>query len=576
MDNQLALEFLKSLIERIEVKPETGKCWLPGNISSREIEALNKALDQLGGLPVPNTQVGPPDPTIRLGGRAEPGQEMTPVTPEPPPQIDPKLDLTSLETEEQAKRETLLCLDFGTAMSKAFATMVEDGEAVDELPLKLGERAKQEGGLIYPVPSSLWITDDGHIFLGQKAIALSLHDSSGKRQRFDSLKRELTMGLPDTPLDKIQLPVEINPTGVGFSKGDAITLYLAYLTDLAGTELQEVYSESRYCPRRFALPSWPGDRRAWGEQMLARMLAKAQIVADTLHDRWEAGIPITEAKAILDKVGALGKIPEHLIREGISEPLAAGSSRLKRDEPARDLVMVVDVGAGTSDMALFLVAENPEKDLYNAFPILNGNKSLSMAGDTLDGAIINIVLEKERLERHHPDFLHLLAGLRMRTRSLKEEIFRMGSCNYLLNNGSRGTITLEEFLLRGEVQKFREGLAGTFEEVLSEVDHSFIDRFKDGWLTVVLTGGGATLPMVMDLAKGPVKANGGYLNRAQAALVPQEYEDDPEISAVYPQLAVAIGGSAPSIIDEKESLARMPGIAGTTDWKLTQTQITGG
>jgi molecular chaperone HscA len=573
MDKQLAFEFLKSLIERIEVKPENGKHFLPGNLSSRELEALDTALEALGGEMV--SSGGAETKPVNTDTQTTEHDE-TQINTEPSAvKLDPELVLKSLESGGQEEEGVLLCIDFGTAMSKSFATIVEDGEAVDELPLKLGARAKQGGGLIYPVPSSIWIADDGHIFLGQKAVALSLYDTSGKRQRFDSLKKELTMGSPEVSLDKIQLPQEINPTGVSFSKADAITLYLAYITDLAGTELEESYSESRYAPRRFALPSWPAERRSWGEKMLTKMLAKAQIVADTLHNRWEDGISIEEAKAVLVKVDTLADLPVHLIREGVSEPLASGSSRLKRDEPARDLVMVVDVGAGTSDMALFVVAEDPEKEIYNAFPIKNGNKSLSMAGDALDGAIINIVREKERLDRHHPDLLHIMAGLRMRTRALKEDIFRNGSCTYVLSNGSRGTITLEEFIQREEVKKFKDLLTKTFDEVLAEIDHSFIDRFKNNCLTVVLTGGGATLPMVMDLAEGKTKVNGHVIDRAQAPLVPQEYENDPEIRVVYPQLAVAIGGSLPKMINEKNPLSKMPGLPGHINWQLGRTQMTG-
>lgn len=573
MNNVLAFEFLKNLIERIDVNPETGKAFLTGNISFLEIEAMNKAIEVLGGHPAVHAPAIQPAHAVPSVVIPEPAQPTEEISSSPQHTNIPPLVLDSLEAE--LSEEVLLCLDFGTAMSKAFATIIEDDEVVDELPLKLGKRAKQEGGLIYPVPSSLWIADDGHIFLGQKAIALSLQDPSGKHQRFDSLKKELTMGLTEITPDKIQLPPEINPTSVKFSKGDAITLYLAYLTDLVGSELEEVYGQSRYALRRFALPSWPDDRRAWGEKMLSKMLAKAQIIADTLHERWDQGVPIWEAKAIMEKVDELENLPEHLIKEGISEPLAAGSSRLKREESARGLVMVVDVGAGTSDMALFLVAEDPERNIFNAFPILNCSTSLSMAGDTLDGAILNIVREKERLDNGHPDFSHLMAALRMRVRILKEDIFRDGSCTYILNNGSRGSISLDEFLGRAEVIKFKERLAETFQEVFEQADPSFFERFQDSWLTVVLTGGGATLPMVKELAIGQINARNGSMNRAQAALVPEDYENDPELSVVYPQLAVAIGGASPTIINERYSLREMGGRDARETWVLGRTAITG-
>lgn len=557
MENRRACEFLKHFLERIDVK-DNGKFYVDGNITSSEIDALKRAIEVLGGgaIPIPT----PMPVSIDL----PPQQIALPVLPEP---TFPDLVCDSLHAVQD--NSVLLCLDFGTAMSKAFATIVEEGEACDDLPLKLGERAKQSGGVIYPIPSSIWISDDGLIFFGQKAIALSLQDDSGKRQRFDSLKKELTMGLPSTDLYQVQLPPEINPTGISFSKGAVITLYLAYLTDLACTELEDRYGKTRFAMRRFALPSWPQERMEWGKALMKKMLAKAQIVADTLHDRWDSGISIQEAKYLLDKVNKLTSLPEFLIKEGVTEPLAAGSSRLKQDENNRGLVMVVDVGAGTTDLAMFLTVENNERGIYSAYPIKNCNKSLSMAGDTLDGALFKAILEYEDIDTTHPDRLHITAELRMNIRSLKETLFKDGICDYVLSNGARGSIEEEDFLSRKEVAKFTEKLSETFQEVLDNADSSFLDRFKDDELMVVLTGGGATLPMVQDVACGSIVSNNIKIRLFQAALVPEEFEDDEELSEIYPQLAVAIGGSIPSMINEKATLNKMPGLAiPVNEWTL--------
>ena len=66
--------------------------------------------------------------------------------------------------------------------------------------------------------------------------------------------------------------------------------------------------------------------------MLANMLAKAQIIADTFRGKWEDGVHISEVRAALDKLDSLPNLPSYLIGDGITEPLAAGASRLRKDE----------------------------------------------------------------------------------------------------------------------------------------------------------------------------------------------------------------------------------------------------
>lgn len=571
MDNQSARLFLESLLERVVHDPNTGKNSIPGTLSAHEISALETALQVLGG-----------EASARVHLTAKPAEEnLSEKRAQVEPQAASKvenvvvavLDLKSLDLENAADEQIILCLDFGTAMSKAFATVVEDDEAVKSLPLKLG-RQGAKGGQLYPVPSSLWIASDGLIYFGEQAIALSMQESSGTRQRFDSLKKELIMGLVDVSLDRVPLCPEINPTQVVFSKGDAITLYLGYLTDLACSELEINHNVSRYVYRRFALPPWEEKRREWGESMLSKMLAQAQIIADTFHGRWENGISIEEAKSALEKVGALRRLPNYLIGDGVSEPLAAGTSRFRKEEKARGLAMVIDVGAGTSDFALFVVSEDPVREIFKAWPIKGCNESLQQAGDNLDFALLRAILDKAMIDISNPDYPFIVTGLRMNLRTLKEELFREGYCTYNLSNGDRGTIELETFLKQPAVQTFGVRLNETFQSVLARADKSFIDRFNGGMLTIVLTGGGATLPMVTDLSEGSCSIHGIVFQKALAPLVPEEYVDHPELGFVYSQLAVAIGGTLPNLIEEKNAITEMPGLL-EQQWKLGQVQISG-
>src|SRR5689334_540218 len=92
-------------------------------------------------------------------------------------------------------------------------------------------------------------------------------------------------------------------------------------------------------------------------------LARAQILGDTFHDRWQAGIPVSEAKVALVKVRELAALPEYLLADGVPEPVAAAASLMLRDEAQREMFLVVDVGAGTTDFGLFMLQHNPERDV---------------------------------------------------------------------------------------------------------------------------------------------------------------------------------------------------------------------
>ncbi len=594
MDKNIAKLLLDNLLARIVVDPETGQGTLEGVLTSMEIEALKMASDHLvesvsadtptrpteavsapqlepesepdieaqpAALILPGMEIQEPVPVPQ----AEPESELDPepdpeLTPEPEVKVEPEpkiqLNLDSLKFETPQNPNIKMCLDFGTAMSKAFASEIEGDEIVEGLKLKLGHRAS--GGTskdIYPVPSSLWIGDDGKIYLGEEAIRRSLHsDPSGSRQRFDSLKRELIWGMKESSPFQQNMNELLNPTGVPLSNGDAITLYLGYLTDLACTEIEEEYHCSRYIVRNFGLPSWSPERRVWGEELLRTMLVKAQIVADTFHGKWDNGVSIQAVKSVLEEIDNLDALPEYLIAQGITEPLAVGSARLHQDEPFKGLVMIVDVGAGTSDMALFVVAKSPKDNRFNAFPVEGCNQSLLQAGDTLDKAMQQAILKKADIQSQDSEYPYIIQHLRMQLRTLKEDLFRDGYCNVNLVNGGRVRVELDEFLRQSSVNAFGEKLAEKFEDVLKVIGKGIANRFGPDGLSVVLTGGGATLPMVKQLASGTYSIHNVQIKKDEVPLVPEEFEYDTELATVYPQLAVALGGTMPFLIDEKYSI----------------------
>jgi len=169
-------------------------------VSSLESQALQLAVSALGGeASAALSMVQPPirlTPAPAAAGGDEDASRVTPVETPPVerllkpsgPQDLPAIALVldSLDRKSATDPDVLICLDFGTAMSKAFATVSPD----IHLDLELGKSA---GGSGYTLPSSVFIGDDGKAYFGFEAIDQSQDLVDSGRERLDSIKGWLSL-----------------------------------------------------------------------------------------------------------------------------------------------------------------------------------------------------------------------------------------------------------------------------------------------------------------------------------------------------------------------------------------------
>lgn len=543
MDAKIARLMLENLVDRVERNPETGRRYIGGAISDREFEAIAFALAMIDD---DTTSVIPTD-HVSLAGQSIAKPEGVVVKPK-----EVNLNLASLERDRPDDKYVKLCLDFGTAMSKAFATRDLDDEL---LPLSIGERAK-EPSMEFPVSSTLYIGRNAKIYFGCEAISKSMSEQSPGRLRYDSLKQDLSRGDFDDYFDDfIDRPIEkeINPhPSIDFTRGELITLYLSFLTDLACSELAS-QNISRYVLRRFAMPFWSKERAQWAEPRIKEMLAKAQIFADSFSGEWAGGLDVALVREKLDEVGRLEKLPEYLIDQGVHEAVAAASSGLQRGSGKRRLYMVVDAGAGTTDYGLFVVVTpRSGDDQPKIVEVLNTAMVLRQGGDTIDTILIKCILEQGSIRYGEAEYKYVISDLRSRARTLKENIFREGSISYILPTDDIVSIKRDDFLKDERVVKFADNLKKTFQRSLENADPSWIGGLSGQGLTVVLTGGSSKLPMVRELGDKPVKVRGHGLRCIPAPSVPSWLiERYPDLEDEYPQLAVSIGGAAEELPDQR-------------------------
>lgn len=399
MDTKTAKLMLENLIDRIERNTKTGKRYLGGAISDREFEAIEFALTMMDDDSIPITPIHPVSPARQ----DVPKPEETKAEPK-----EVGLNLASLEHDKPDDDGVKLCLDFGTAMSKAFARKESDDDLLgdDLLGLPLGRRAKEDN-MFFPVSSDLYIDRDNKIYFGPDAIKKSLSGRHSGRLRFASPKQHMSRGNFDSNINTI-VDKKINPTSIEFTEGELITLYLSFLTDLACMELASL-KISRYVLRRFAMPCWQSERAQWAESQMKKMLAKAQILADSFSGKWSRGLDVALVRETLDAIEKLDKLPEYLIDQGVPETIAAAASSLRRGAGERRLYMVIDVGAGTTDYGLFvIITPNTEDDRPKVLEVPGTAVVLRQGGDTIDKILIHHILEQEKSNLATPNTIMLM------------------------------------------------------------------------------------------------------------------------------------------------------------------------
>ncbi|MFO0608848.1 MAG: hypothetical protein U0324_37120 [Polyangiales bacterium] len=494
-----------------------------------------------------------------------------PVTPPPPPSsvtppavrapVVPDASAEALRAHRRphmkSSNDALLCLDFGTARSKAM------GVAADESPCFLDIGVVTGSKLTHSIASSVWIDSrDGRMYFGDAAIDRSLVAGRVNQLRIDSLKdflsasRAINGVLPDPdgkPLDR-----RYNPTGEPFTLGEILVLYLGYLS-WATEEGARKLGLGDGVRRRFAIPSWDLAERGAGIALLRRYLARAVLVGRSVGGSWLGGIPLGEARSLARMALDLADddLPLDLLAEGVTEPLAAVGTREDELSLRNGLVLVIDVGAGTTDYGLYFVRTNGEGARF----IEVATHSSDRAGNHLDNALSQYALRTLFGNRQDPAREAASIELQQSQRTLKEDLFTRRQVRLSLQAGYRLSVDLDGFRREADVVDFERQLRAGIEEVFTRAERAVakdgesIDWTRYPTVRVVLTGGGATLPMVREIASQPLQPyrNPGFEHERctvqceVSTQLPQRVRASGVDEAGYLPLAVAWGGAMPEL-----------------------------
>lgn len=439
---------------------------------------------------------------------------------------------------------TIICIDYGTAMSKAAASF--DGDAPFPIPLGQceGDPVKE-----YAIDSSLLFAADGKVYLGSVAVGKSREGRGPRQPRLDSLKRLLTEG-EQVDLDAKALATEVNRTGTEFSAGDALILMFSHILRLTHDFLRKQYGADALddVTYRFTRPSFDPERAAWIDRQMRSALAAARALERRLEIGYDGSHGARRVRALLDDVRLRSPVLDGISSHGLVEPVAAGLLVLSQVPNRRFLATVIDIGAGTTDIALFAGVQPDGAPLVDRVQTYGVPLSITMAGDRIDSLLSSKF--KEAAEAALTDEEQI--EMELNIRPWKEDMFRFEETFATFRGGRRvGPVRLHTFLADDEYRKMEAAVIATLLEVIgsaAEVVEEYATLMGPPlWkpvdsIEIIPCGGGAKLPIFEELKGGywqslPSKSRLGFEVKRP---VP---DDVVEYDEYFPQLAVALGGA---------------------------------
>ncbi len=441
-----------------------------------------------------------------------------------------------------APEHVRLCLDFGTAMSKA--TLVTDLDDYEEIHvLELGVPGDQQEVSETMLISSIYIDNMGSLWFGKNAVDFSLLEGSdGERMRVDNVKRYLSEDALHSTV-----PAAYNPTDVSIQFGDLLLAYLSFMTWAVNKCVADL-EMPRNLKRRFAMPCFDQAKSRDVAGRLRTLLGEAQILADTFGDLIHTGLPLAEFMSVVSSLRAERRSCD-FVTESLTEPLGVANALIRNGGSTNSVTLVVDVGAGTSDMSLYRLHFDPQKQTRQALEVEGSACGITRAGNYLDLVLIQLLISKAGIDKEHPRKAKIQRELALRMREYKEALFNDGFLTVTLLDGQFLEVELEEFMSLKAVQGFSQELETCLKDALHSVDPSWMAVASNSGLAVVLTGGGSKLPMVKSLATGMLEVNGRTIKRIHAPDFPQWLKEEyPELEDDFPRIAVSLGGARKSQI----------------------------
>lgn len=440
-----------------------------------------------------------------------------------------------------------VCLDLGTAFSKACAYLGEGGVAATEIaPLPIGTAAQAEHALL--TPSAMYV-DDGRILFGPAALERARAGVKSKRNPIVSFKMVLSARDVEAAL-ALKLSRSVDPTST-LRHRDALVLYLAYLDQLiraavaAEPTLPPTLADA---PRRLTSPDWRAPRET--ERVVGDLADQSAVVSAKLGRLLlnPFGVTLAEAQEALREAQtkrAVGQF-EGIVFEAHSAAYAYATFACS---PVR-YVLILDMGAGTTDLVGF---ERVTDDLTSPqFSEIGETRQCSLlAGDEIDNILIDIFLRASG-NRGRDAQDELWRALRLSAADLKRDLFQRGKATMKYEK-RQITVTRDKLMKAPAFKAFCRGLEETIVTSLRPIAAK-AKRAGVSEIAVLLAGGGSNLPFLAELIR-KVRIPGAKgvklkVDRFFGSNWTLPHRHHP-LGGMFPQMAIAMGGALAPLVEER-------------------------
>jgi hypothetical protein len=222
-------------------------------------------------------------------------------------------------------------------------------------------------------------------------------------------------------------------------------------------------------------------------------------------------------------------------------------------------LLVVNVGAGFTDFALLNVAQSEDYDT-NAGALLahkgGVGTGLGVWDNALKTLLFNRVREVAMGRKKVAEFKVIKAKLDIQARGVKEALM---ATEESLPVDVSPVLTEPVCIERSELESslpvkaalfgIRDGLRVFIKDAIKTVG---MHRFNPGTTEILVTGGGALLPSVVNCIREAVATLGpAYPAKVRADYVSPPYASVPKINGFYPLLAASLGSTEKEYPDEQ-------------------------
>lgn len=281
---------------------------------------------------------------------------------------------------------------------------------------------------------------------------------------------------------------------------------------------------------RIAHPVWPALAKAAANAALARICSQARQMA-FLRD-WGT---VTVASLL-----AHMQQPEtpHFAVIDVVEPVAAAAELLPSEENLVRMCAVIDVGAGTTDIALFLsLVPDSDSQVRSKLYKVGQPVSVFKAGNVVDSIVLRLLKSRAK----NPTAI-ALADVRARIRGIKETLFKNGFIQELGCD-----VHLKDLLKHSEAKSMADDIRGEFVQLVHDNAKeiaSWLDKpvHSVSRLDVVMAGGGGSVDFIVKALNKPVPI--GHRTVQVKLTIPGERAGFNMFGASRSRMAVALGGAS--------------------------------